>query len=1298
MFSAPPPFSTPGRFWRLGVFVVLFALNLAGPLRAQDHTVVFSTTDPGVTRSITNWGLDTGWANYDNMHRGLIFMGTNTVNLVQVAFEVNAPLTNNDISPAQRADLTNMVNLASQTSTNARWILSCGTGAGVDASYQSGGGLVNTGNWAAAMEAWQRNYKTNFPNRTMWLAQPFNEPDYGWYSGGYGTWGQGSPQNLYDILGYLQAAPEFSGVPLGGASTLDCGAASYWYDIIASRVAVGATHNLNGSVSSYVSFIQDVLARGDIPYASEVHNLGEVIIGANYGIQGGTWWGTAELARGSFANACQGKQLGYAEDLNNFTAAAVYRGTNGAVQAFLGGDERHGVSTSYRFFSKDRDVFYNGYGPQRDYTVTNPGYAEQVVNITWGADAQPVINGRYIVVNRNSGKVMEVAGASTNNGANIQQNAYTNGLNQQWDIVPFSSAGGDVSFFAITAAHSGKAADVNNFSYADGGNVQQWDNLQGANQQWFSEYVSNGWFCIRSRWSGKYLDVSGASTANGANIFQWTGNGGLNQQWRLIPASSAYDLVAPAAPTVVTAVTNAVSVQLNWKTNSESDLASYTVLRGTNSGGPYEICARGLTNNAFTDKSANQIKPYYYVVQAVDRSLNTSTNSAQVSATPTGSSALVARYTFDGNTSDSSGNANHATVTGSPTFVAGENGSAMNLSGTNQYAMVPAGIMAGVTNFTIAAWVYWNGGNAWQRIFDFGNDATQYMFLTPSNSLGSTLRFAITTNGNGAEQILQTSPLPVGQWQHVAVTRNGSTAKLYTNGVLAASGTVTIAPASFNPALNYLGESQFAADPLFNGRLDDLYICNYALSDSAIAGLATPQPPTGLTATAGNNQVGLSWTASPGATSYNVRRATVNGGTYGTIASPTAMTYTDTTAVNGTIYYYVVSAVNPAGESTNSTQVAAMPGALSAWWKFDETSGTNAADSSGNGNNATLQSGASWTAGKANNAVSVNGTTNYVNVPAGIVSTLNDFSIATWVYVNANSAWARLFDFGTGTTTYMFLSPASGGSTVRYAITTGGAGGEQQINSASVLSPGAWHHVAVTLSGTTGTLYIDGMAAGTNSSMTLQPSALGNTTLNYIGKSQYNDPYLNAKVDDFRIYRRALNVSEISTLFSSGGSAPAAPAGLIATPSNNQVGLSWTVSSGATNYNVKRATTDGGPYTTITNVITTSFTNTALVNGMRYYYVVSAANITGESLNSTQVGATPSLTTPVSLSMSLSGGALNFYWLSDHLGWRLQIQTNSLNAGLGTNWVDVSGSSLTNDVALPVDATKGSVFYRLIFP
>jgi hypothetical protein len=90
---------------------------------------------------------------------------------------------------------------------------------------------------------------------------------------------------------------------------------------------------------------------------------------------------------------------------------------------------------------------------------------------------------------------------------------------------------------------------------------------------------------------------------------------------------------------------------------------------------------------------------------------------------------------------------------------------------------------------------------------------------------------------------------------------------------------------------------------------------------------AAPAPPLNLTATGGNQQVSLAWAASTGATSYNVKRATTNGGPYTTVASPAGASYTDTTVTNGTIYYYVVTAVSSSGESANSNQASATPSA-----------------------------------------------------------------------------------------------------------------------------------------------------------------------------------------------------------------------------------------------------------------------------------------------------------------------------------------------------------------------------------
>jgi hypothetical protein len=213
-----------------------------------------------------------------------------------------------------------------------------------------------------------------------------------------------------------------------------------------------------------------------------------------------------------------------------------------------------------------------------------------------------------------------------------------------------------------------------------------------------------------------------------------------------------------------------------------------------------------------------------------------------VKSSLTGGPALLARYGFNGNANDISGNANHAVTFGSPTFVAGRYGSALDLNGTSQYAMLPAGLFASVTNFTIALWVNWDGGTAFQRIFDFGNNTTDYMFLTPSSSSG-TMRFSITSSGGGGEQSLRVSAPPIGQWQHVAITHSGNTARLYTNGVPATNGTITITPASFKPVVNFLGKSQYAGDPLFNGRLDELYIYDHALGDVEISRLVANQPP-----------------------------------------------------------------------------------------------------------------------------------------------------------------------------------------------------------------------------------------------------------------------------------------------------------------------------------------------------------------------------------------------------------------------------------------------------------------------
>ena len=88
-------------------------------------------------------------------------------------------------------------------------------------------------------------------------------------------------------------------------------------------------------------------------------------------------------------------------------------------------------------------------------------------------------------------------------------------------------------------------------------------------------------------------------------------------------------------------------------------------------------------------------------------------------------------------------------------------------------------------------------------------------------------------------------------------------------------------------------------------------------------------------------------------------------------------------------------------------------------------------------------------------------------------------------------------------------------------------------------------------------------------------------------------------------------------------SVPPRPGGIILTPGNGQIGITWKAANGATSYHVKRATTSGGPYTQIATTTYESYTNVGLSNGVRYYYVISSVNSAGESGNSGQYSATP---------------------------------------------------------------------------
>ncbi|MDA3878815.1 MAG: RICIN domain-containing protein [Prolixibacteraceae bacterium] len=786
---------------------------------SADRSLFFSLSDSGVQKPII-WGLDLAWLNEGNIRRGIAFMDAENVDIIRSSFTPTAPLVEGKLQAVELGRLNERLTIINKWFGSTNVVLNCDHPS-VDPWFSG-----NAYRWAQLIDVTAKHHEE--AGHTVVTVSPFNEPDYGW--------GQGNINDFYNIAGELRKISRFDNVRISGGNTLNADQALVWYNGLKSQLDEGNTHQLAGSFANYAAFYESVRANGHHATNDELHNVMEAMVGVEYGLQTGIWWGTAEFARGEFVKASDGRRLAYAEHRPNWTAASVYRNPDGKVQAFGGSSERQAVTTSYKFVSTDHDVFFNGYGPQREYIMEIPGglgyqqgqtNAERVVNITWGDDIQPVVDGRYVLVNRKSGKVMEVTAGSQIAGAGVRQAANTGASHQQWNVKPVSPRiGGDFSYFTITAEHSGKALDILNWSLENGGDIIVWDDAKGDNQQWYLDYAEDGWFYIRSRHSAKCLDVYNASTINGAKIVQWEKNEGENQQWRFLLVDAAVEFDAPDKPQSLRAKANAVSVRLDWTASSAQDVDGYVVFRSDNEGVSYKTIARNVEVTSFVDNTTEIGKQYFYAVKAVDFSLNRSEYSNEVSATANGENGVVAHFYFENNTLDSSANLNHAASYGDPRFIEGVNDSyALELNGEESFLQLPANL-TNHNEITIASWVNWNGGASWQRIFDFGNSQDEYMYLTPR------MRFAI--KNEGSEQRIDVAKLPVGVWSHVAVSINDEKVCLYFNGELVEeSNEFTIKPLDIKPIFNYIGRGQFDI-PLFDGAIDDFTVYNYALTSDEL--------------------------------------------------------------------------------------------------------------------------------------------------------------------------------------------------------------------------------------------------------------------------------------------------------------------------------------------------------------------------------------------------------------------------------------------------------------------------------
>jgi hypothetical protein len=246
---------------------------------------------------------------------------------------------------------------------------------------------------------------------------------------------------------------------------------------------------------------------------------------------------------------------------------------------------------------------------------------------------------------------------------------------------------------------------------------------------------------------------------------------------------------------------------------------------------------------------------------------------------------------------------------------------------------------------------------------------------------------------------------------------------------------------------------------------------------------------------------------------------------------------------NSTTYYWRIDEVESDGTTKHPGQVWSFTTivdipvsdpALVGWWKLDGScNGTLVVDSSGYNHHGVLGGDPQWIPGFDGNALAFDGRGDYVELPIGsLINSLTSSSFMMWVDSLPGGSWVRAFDFNNGLNTYMCLGPRWWFMDDMYfAITTDGEANQTLVQPTGFDLPTGWHHVAVTINAETDTmiLYYDGEELASNTSATLTPKDLGETTNNWLGRSHDPDnSYYLGSMDDFRIYNYALSPAELA--------------------------------------------------------------------------------------------------------------------------------------------------------------------------
>jgi fibronectin type 3 domain-containing protein len=475
----------------------------------------------------------------------------------------------------------------------------------------------------------------------------------------------------------------------------------------------------------------------------------------------------------------------------------------------------------------------------------------------------------------------------------------------------------------------------------------------------------------------------------------------------------------------------------------------------------------------------------------------------------------------------------------------------------------------------------------------------------PSNLQGSLQNSVVTLqwNTNSSNQtgfIVQYLPcaIPNPQWTTLATVE--STSNQY----------------QFTPAAR-LG-------PVVEYQVTEFNAVGISPPSNAVTVTTPAAAPTALTATAGIGQINLAWALATGATSYDIYRATSSGqeGNTPITTGVTGGSFTDTNLTAGTTYYYEVTALDAAGQSPVSSEVSATPPQAPA------------APSNLQGS---LQDG----------QVTLQWNTNSSNQTGFIVQYLP--------CCIPNPQWTTLATVNSTSNQYQFTPPASPGPVVEYQVMEFNAVGiSPPSNAVTVTSPPAAPTGLTATAGigqislawalATGAATYDIYRAQSPGHEGNTPIATGVTFGSFTDTNVTGGTTYYYEVTAVDAAGQSPMSSEVSA---TPPQAPAAPSGLAALAGPTSITLSWNAVSGATSYDIYRATSSGheGNTPLATGVTTGSFTDSNVTGGTTYYYEVTAVDAAGQSPRSSEVSATPlQVGAPTGLAASAGSSNVTLSW------------------------------------------------------